>query len=289
MRAAFLLKACLLPEPEQFPLADDLALICDCAKEAGELAESFLPQVHKGEKVWKKNDKTPVTEADLAVNHLLQQRLSTARPDYGWLSEETADELSARDRKRVWVVDPIDGTRAFARPNDPYWCIAIALVENQKPVAGVLFAPELDELFMASAGGGAFLNGKRLAVSRTAREEGAKLISTREVINHRGWPTPWPSVELCDPKPNATLYRMALVATGKWDATFALGRKSDWDLAAGAILVSEAGGIASTHLGEDFTFNRKNPAQRSMLAAGPELHSLLLERIRHVDLTDPNA
>ncbi len=259
-----------------------------CARDAGALAVGFLDQA-TSQKVWQKDDTTPVTEADLAVNTLLQERLSAARPDYGWLSEETADDRSARDCERVWVVDPIDGTRAYARENDPYWCIAIAIVENGKAVAGVLYAPELDELYEAHLGGGAFLNGERLKASETAREEGARLVVSREMIQHRGWPEPWPDVEICKPKPNATLYRMALVATGKWDATLALTRKSDWDLAAGAILVSEAGGIAGTHLGDPFVFNTEVPAQRSLLAAGANLYPLLVERTRHVDLADPNA
>ena len=261
----------------------------NCARDAGALALRYLKDVHNGDKVWEKDDATPVTVADLAVNTLLQDLLSKARPDYGWLSEETADDLSARKRRRVWVVDPIDGTRAYARKNDPFWCIAMAIVEDGRAVAGVLFAPELDELFEAQLGGGAFLNGERLRVSAASSEHGARLITNPALTKHSAAPEPWPEVEICTPKPNATLYRMALVAAGKWDAAIALARKSDWDLAAGALLVTEAGGRATTHLGEDFHFNGDVPAQRSLLAAAPNLHPLLVERLRYVDLAEPNA
>lgn len=267
-------------------LAADVAVMRDAAREAGALAMNFRKD---GAKSWDKSPGHPVTEADLAVNTLLGQRLRGARPAYGWLSEETADDASERAQERVWVVDPIDGTRAYMRDNDPNWCVAIALVENGKAVASVIFAPMHEELYEAYAGGGALLNGAGLLVSKAAKEEGARLISDEAVIKHPGWPTPWPDVELAKPKPNATLYRMALVAAGRWDATFSLVQKSDWDLAAGAVLVAEAGGLASTHIGETLRFNRDTPAQRSMVTAGKPLHALLVERMKHVDLPDPHT
>ena len=272
-----------MPEPD---LAADLELMRRAALEAGALAMSFR---RDGAKSWDKSPGHPVTEADLAVNALLLERLGQARPDYGWLSEETADKAEARSQMRTWVVDPIDGTRAYMRPADPNWCIAIALVEAGEAIAGVLYAPMHEELFEASKGGGAFVNGAALSVSGRAEEAGARVIVDEAVVKHPEWPTPWPELVLPKPKPNATLYRMALVAAGRWDATFALIRKSDWDLAAGAVLVAEAGGIVSTHIGTPLSFNGDIPAQRSMLAAGKGLHGLLLDRMKHLDLPDPNG
>ncbi|MEO0882538.1 MAG: 3'(2'),5'-bisphosphate nucleotidase CysQ [Pseudomonadota bacterium] len=267
-------------------LIDDLAVMRTAAQKAGRLAlEHFRrPTV----KTWDKTPGHPVTEADIAVNTLLEEQLQSARPNYGWLSEETADDLSSRSKERVWVVDPIDGTRAFMR-SDPNWCVAIALVENGKAVASVIYAPVFQELFEAVHKGGTHLNGERLSASQRDRESGMRLITNRSLVEHPSWPEPWPKLTVSEPKPNATLYRMALVAAGRWDATLALFRKSDWDLAAGALLVEEAGGLATTHLGEPFRFNRATPAQRSMVAAGKALHPLLVRRVKQVRLPDPNA
>lgn len=277
-----------MPVPEHGgDLRDDLAIMRAAAREAGRLALDYLGR-RGGVKAWSKAGDSPVTEADLAVNRLLSQRLQGARPDYGWLSEETADDASNRQRTRIWVIDPIDGTRAYMRGDDPHWCVAISIVENGKAVAGVIYAPAFDELYEASLGSGAYLDGLRLTVSQHGREDGARLITNRSLVEHPGWPEPWPPVVVSEPKPNATLYRMALVAAGRWDGTLALFRKSDWDLAAGAILVSEAGGLVTTHLGEEFRFNRHIPAQRSMVAAGKGLHPLLVQRVKHVQLAEPN-
>lgn len=259
----------------------------EAACAAGELALSY--RARGDTEAWDKAPGHPVTSADIAVNDLLSDMLRSARPDYGWLSEETADDSHARQRERVWVVDPIDGTRAYMRDNDPYWCIGIAVVEAGQPIAAVVYAPVFGELFEARLGGGAFLNGDRLEVTAQDAEAGARLITNRSLVEHPDWPEPWPDVTVSDPKPNATLYRMALVAAGRWDATFALFRKFDWDLAAGALLVSEAGGWVGTHLGESFQFNRPVPAQRSLLASGKLLHPLLVRRMKQVVLPDPNG
>lgn len=274
-----------MPEPEH-SLQEDVAMMCAAAREAGQLAMSFR---ESGAKSWDKTPGHPVTEADVAVNALLNERLRGGRPDYGWLSEETADVAGERSQSRIWVVDPIDGTRAYMRENDPNWCIAIALVEAGEAIASVIFAPMHDELYEAYRGGGARMNGEALSVSAAAEEAGARIIIDEAVVKHPAWPEPWPELVLPKPKPNATLYRMALVAAGRWDATFALTRKFDWDLAAGTVLVAEAGGVTSTHIGEPLSFNRDTPAQRSMVTAGKPLHALLVERMSHVDLPDPQG
>ncbi len=263
----------------------DLALMRDAARKAGEIALDFAAN---GAAAWEKSPGHPVTEADLAVNAYLEARLRDERGDYGWLSEETADDAERLRRRRVWVVDPIDGTRAYMRGGAD-WCVGLALVEDGAAVAGVVYAPVQDELYDAAAGAGARLNGAPIGVSERASETGARLIVAKELPAHPSWPEPWPEMIVCDPKPNATLYRMALVAAGRWDGAMALWRKSDWDVAAGAVLINEAGGAATTHLGEDLVFNRPAPAQRSLVAAGKGLHPLLIGRTRVVRLPDPNA
>ncbi len=263
----------------------DLLILRRVAQEAGDLALSFL---RKGQlKTWNKSKDHPVTEADIAVNALIQDRLMSARPDYGWLSEETALDNASRYRNRVWIVDPIDGTRAFIR-GEPYWCIGIGVLQDGHARVGTVQAPQLNEIYEARLGAGAFLNGEQIKVSEQAIEENCRMIVHDGLIKHPGWASPWPPVMIADPRPNATLLRMCWVASGAWDATLALSRKSDWDLAAGTIIVGEAGGIASTHLGEPYEFNRAEPAQRSLLAAGKPLHSLLSARVKNVRLPDPN-
>lgn len=267
-------------------LADDLSAMRELACEAGELARQMRSQAAPD--AWEKAPGHLVTEADLAVNRLLADGLARLRPDYGWLSEETIDSPHNRRQERVWVVDPIDGTNAYIR-GDPHWCVGLAIVEAGEVVAGVIHAPEFNHLYEARRGGGAFLNGQQIFTSGHSRIPGCRMIASEAMILHDGWDDPWPDIELARPKPNATLLRMALVASGQWDAAVTLWRKSDWDLAAGAILVEEAGGVAATHLGETFRFNRVIPAQRSLIASGKRLFPLLRRRTEVVRLPDPNG
>lgn len=265
--------------------SDDLKLLETVAFEAGSLALAYY---EKGSTPsWEKYPGHPVTEADLKVNELVRARLTAARPGYGWLSEETALAKSTQFKNVVWCVDPIDGTRAFMQ-NQPYWAIGLAVIENGQSVAGVVHAPVLGETYLAERGKGAFLNRAPIHASERDAEEGCRMIATESMLTHPAWKVPWPEMHLARPKPNATLLRMCWVASGAWDATLALWRKSDWDLAPASIIVSEAGGVASTHLGEPYIFNRSEPAQRSLIAAGKRLHPLLVERVKGVRLPDPN-
>ncbi|MCR9269707.1 MAG: inositol monophosphatase family protein [Henriciella sp.] len=264
---------------------EDLATLKAVAAEAAALALDYFER--SDVRFWDKSKGHPVTEADIAVNNLIKDRLMTARPDYGWLSEETALSNTTRTAERVWIVDPIDGTRAFMR-QQPYWCVGMGVLQRGRPHAAVVQAPVLGETYSAVLGGGAFLNGQRLSVTGCSQEDGCRIITNKGMLTHPAWPVPWPDMTLADPKPNATLIRLCWVASGKYDAVLTLWRKSDWDLAPGALIVEEAGGIATTHLGEPYLFNRGEPAQRSLLAAGKALHSLLSARVKGVRLPDPN-
>ena len=267
-------------------LEEDAALLCRLAQDAGDLAMSYL---HKGgAEFWNKTGGSPVTEADLAVNRLCASTLKAARPEYGWLSEETLDDPEARQKSRCWVVDPIDGTRAYMDGTSD-WCIGLAIVEDGEAVAGVVYAPALGQFYEARRGAGARRNGAAIRVSAQGLEAGSRLITNEGMITHPGWREPWPEVHLARPKPNATLLRLALVAAGDWDAVLVLAEKADWDLAAGAVLITEAGGQATTHAGEQLVFNRAIPAQRSVLASGNALHPLLVRRAGYVRIPDPQA
>lgn len=261
----------------------DLELLKRAAKQAGELAMGYFC---KSIECWDKEPGHPVTEADLAVNNKLMEELRAARPDYGWLSEETSDTPDRLERERTFVIDPIDGTRAFMN-GDPHFCVALAVLEGEKPVASVLYAPAFEELFEASLGGGAKMNAETIAVNERVDLEHGRLIAEPSMFRRPDWPVPWPALVHPDVKPNSTAYRMALVANGRWDGVMVLWHKWDWDVVAATLIVEEAGGKVSTHLGEPYVFNQKIAAQQSLIAAGPLLHGQLIDRCRHVRLPKP--
>lgn len=262
--------------------AADLELIERAAREAGELALGYQ---RRGEvKVWSKQGGSPVTNADLAVDRLLKDILMSARPDYGWLSEETADDSSRLSARRVFVVDPIDGTIAFMKAR-PHWAVSIAVVENGQPVAGALHAPVHGETFVAEAGEGARLNGQPIYVSARTELEGAALLADARFLRLPDyWREPWPE-DLKIETRNSVAYRMALAASGAFDAVVALSSKCDWDLAASDLIVREAGGLATDHLGRGFAYNQASVRKPSLVCAGPELHQLIIRRVDHIELT----
>lgn len=256
---------------------NDLQLILDAAQEAGALARDIR---RRGLEVqYKPDDNSPVTNADLAADALLTQRLRAARPDYGWLSEETADARDRLDRRRIFVVDPIDGTRAFLRGR-PWWSVAIAVVEDGLPIAGAVFAPEVGELYGAQAGQGATRNGEPIRTSATATLDDCRMAGDPVVFQHWSWPQPWPPMRI--EHRNSTAYRMCLVGAGDFDAAVAPVRKSDWDVAAGDIIAREAGCFVGDHNGEAFRYNRARPSQASLICTTPALAPLILARVSHI-------
>lgn len=257
--------------------AEDLALLIAAAREAGALARDMR---RRGLEIdYKEGDGTPVTNADLAADRLLTERLRAARPAYGWLSEETADDTDRLSRERIFVVDPIDGTRAFLN-NRPWWSISLAVVKGDQVVAGVVFAPEFEEVYAATAGGGATLNGQPVAPSEMTTLEACRMVGDPVVFNHWSWPTPWPAMQV--EQRNSTAYRMCLVAAGLFDAAVAPVRKSDWDVAAGDLIAREAGCFVGDHNGEGFRYNRVRPSQASLICATPALAPLILDRVGHI-------
>jgi myo-inositol-1(or 4)-monophosphatase len=211
---------------------------------------------------------------------LLTERLRAARPDYGWLSEETADAQDRLTCRRIFVVDPIDGTRAFLKGR-PWWSVALAVVEDGIAVEGVVFAPEVDELYAAAAGRGARRNGEPIRPSRAVSLDDSRMAGDPVVFGHWSWPTPWPPSMTVEQR-SSTAYRMCLVAAGDFDAAVAPVRKSDWDVAAGDIIAREAGCFVGDHTGSAFRYNRARPSQASLICATPGLAPLILERVSHM-------
>lgn len=257
-------------------MTDDLSLIIEAAHAAGTLARNMR---RAGLEVEYKADKSPVTNADLATDLQLTEHLRSARPDYGWLSEETADATHRLDCHRIFVVDSIDGTRAFLN-DKPWWSVAIAVVENGVAVAGVVYAPEFEETYVATAGGGARLNGVAIRPSVATVLEDCRMAGDPAMFRHPAWPQPWPTMRV-EPR-NSTAYRMCLVASGDFDAAVAPMRKSDWDVAAGDLIAREAGCFVGNHKGEAFRYNLPRPSQASMICATPALAPLILPRVQHI-------
>jgi myo-inositol-1(or 4)-monophosphatase len=257
---------------------DDLALIRGAAIAAGERA---LAVRRAGLTTVTKSDGTPVTNADLEVDSLLKEILTSARPDYGWLSEETADDPSRLERQRLFVVDPIDGTRSYLKDR-PWWSVSIAVVEAGRPIVGVVRAPDVDETYQATAGGGATRNGAQIAPSATDAIEGCAMLGDGPMFAHPAWPEPWPAMRIASR--NSIAYRLCLVAAGAFDAALALSSKSEWDLAAADLIATEAGCLVTTHKGAPMAYNRASPSAPSLVCAGPALHALILRRVRPIEL-----
>jgi myo-inositol-1(or 4)-monophosphatase len=263
-----------LPGPDR----DDLALLKSALAEAGDIARTFFGQEIKK---WDKGKGALVTEADIAVNDLLCTRLMAARPDYGWLSEETEDDPARLKKSRVFVIDPIDGTVSFAK-GKPEFVIAAAVVEGGRPTAGAVFNPITNELFEAVNGEGARLNGKLIQPSQRGEIEGSRILGSKSMFEHPAWPQRWPSMHV--ETRGSIAYRMCLVAAGRFDAMVALSSKRDWDLAAADLIVAESGGRCTTHDGQTFIFNRESTLHPSVVCAGDELYKALFARVGHLKL-----
>lgn len=264
--------------PQATTLDADLALLIEAVRDAGALALSYFGRQPEA---CLKPDGTQVSDADLAVDAALRARLTGARPAYGWLSEETADDGRRLETPRVWIVDPIDGTRAFLKER-PEWTVAAALVEHGRPVLAAVYNPPKDEFFRAARGAGAHLNDRPIQVSDREDLAGCRLFASRGLLRRDIWEQPWPELETV--WVNSIAYRLALVAAGRGEGTLSLSRKSDWDLAAADLLVHEAGGAVTTRAGEALTYNRPRPEHDSVVAAGAKLHPALLERTRSARL-----
>jgi len=260
-----------LPASEHAKLSRDLESVM---REAGALARVTASRPFKQ---WTKGqDRSPVSEADIAVNELLRERLSALTPGAGWLSEETEDSLAARAMNQAWIVDPIDGTRAFISGRVD-WTISVALVEDGRPAVAALYAPVTDEMFLAVRGQGAALNDKPIRINGGDGLAGAKLAGPKRYLERlatldRGI--------LAQPKVHSLALRLARVAQGEFDGAFASGGSHDWDLAAADLLVHEAGGVMTDFAGQALRYNRSHVVHGALIAAGPARHGALVDLVR---------
>ena len=257
------------------PGADDLALLTDAARDAGAILREYFA---RGSKAWEKPDAAgPVTEADIAANAALHARLTAARPGYGWLSEEGPEDPSRGAADRAFVIDPLDGTRAFIE-GDHSWSLALAVADKGQVSAAVVFLPMRDMLYAARRGNGATLNGKRLSVRSRDVLDGATVLSSRASFE------PWHWREARVPQVrrqfrSSLAYRLSLVAEGRYDAMFRLRPAREWDVAAGSLLVEEAGGQITDRKAAALRFNQPDPVFDGLIAAAPRLHADILSRL----------
>ncbi len=254
--------------------SDDRALLLAATAAAAALALDYF----RGGDVarWDKSPGNPVSAADLAVDAQLKDALLRDRPDYGWLSEETADDPARLDSRRVWVVDPIDGTRDFLRGRTG-WAVSVALVADGAVVLAALVAPARGQVFLAEAGAGATLNGAPLAVSTATTLAGVRLPVDAGTLAGRFWPERWDAVAV--ETPNSLALRMAHVANDFADGFFHGRTAAEWDIAAAALIVAEAGGTVSDRDGVALAFNKPDPAIAGIVAATPALHAPLQQRL----------
>lgn len=250
-------------------LGSDTALLEDAARKAGAIALGYFKTDVKR---WTKGDDSPVTEADLAVDRFLREHLGAARPDYGWLSEETTDTSDRLTRPVVFVVDPIDGTRGFMNGGDE-WTISLAVVSDGRPVAAAVFCPRHDEMFLAAKGRGAWLGAERLKTASSATLQGARVAGPRKVLSHPAAKAAGVTGAHFVP---SLAYRIALVSAGRLDGAASTRGPCDWDLAGADLLVHEAGGRLSQLSGDPVLYNQDRPVHPPIAASGAPLHGALL-------------
>ena len=255
-------------------LAPDLDLAIRLANATAPLA---LVHYHGAEDWWEKSKGNPVSRADLEVDAYLRNALAVARPEDGWLSEETTDTPVRLTRSRVWIVDPIDGTRDFVKGRTG-WAISIALIENGLPIVAALAAPARNQLFTAAKGQGAYLNGHPLRIPPSAPT--LRLPMEQNNLTASFWPAPWPN-GIAVEKPNSLALRMAKLAAGEADAWIEGRTINEWDVAASALIVTEAGGTVTDRHGLPVAFNKPDPIITGLVTATPAQHGLALHYLQH--------
>ncbi|GAB0058950.1 3'(2'),5'-bisphosphate nucleotidase CysQ [Candidatus Magnetaquicoccaceae bacterium FCR-1] len=260
-------------------LSDSLAIMIRAAHEAGDAIMRYFrlgQTVSASAEVREKGHDNPLTKADLEADTLLRERLLGSHPHCGWLSEETVDHPDRLERRSIFVVDPIDGTKEFIA-GLPQFALSLALVEAGRPVAACIHNPASNETFTALAGKGCRLNDQPIRVTDRRDLAGASCLASRSETARGDWElflSEWKIQTM-----GSIAYKLALVASGRFDMTFTLSPKNEWDFCAGDLLVHEAGGTVTHKSGAPFLYNQVNPMVRSVLATNGALHAPLLARL----------
>jgi myo-inositol-1(or 4)-monophosphatase len=255
-------------------LVRDAALLTDTVREAGALALSLFRTELKN---WTKGASSPVSEADIAVNDLLERRLRSATPDYGWLSEESADDEQRLGKRLVWIVDPIDGTRGYLAGRED-WCVSVALVEDASPLLAAVFAPASDEFFFAARGQGAARNRVPVYATVGTEMDFSRVAGPKPLVERLSRSSDEVTLH---PRIGSLALRLCRVAQGSLDAAFAGGQSRDWDLAAANLIVQEANGNMTTLSGDKILYNRREVTHGVLVAAGRDRHARIIEHFRN--------
>lgn len=272
-----------LPPPDALALAGRIAgEAVAIAREAGAIAlADFRAGGQTVARIWSKQGGSPVTAADLAVDAFLKARLTALLPAAQWLSEETIDDPVRLAADAVWIVDPIDGTRAFMG-GDPDWAVSVALQMGGAPVLGVLHAPAHGQTYVARAGAGAWRDGARLATTQRSDLDGARVAGPKPMLAELAARTPG---IVCAPRVPSLALRLARVADGTLDATLVSQDARDWDIAAADLVLTEAGGTVTTLDGAPPVYNRPVPRHGPLVASGLDLFPALIDQARSLART----
>lgn len=259
--------------PHDDVVARDRGLLIETVREAGALALSMFRTDLRN---WTKGASSPVSEADIAVNDLIERRLRSATPGHGWLSEESADDPERLGKRLVWIVDPIDGTRGYLGGRED-WCVSVALVEAGAPLLAAVYAPATDEFLFAERGQGATCNGAPIHATSGVDLDFARVAGPKPLVERLDRSKK--DVELY-PRIASLALRLCRVADGRIDAAFAGGQSRDWDLAAADLIVQEANGRMTSLSGEAIRYNRPEVTHGLLVAAGHDRHTRIVEYFR---------
>src|SRR5271156_5926316 len=257
---------------EENDLTRELALARKAARAAGEILRHYWKR--EGLKVGSKGHDNPVTQADLEADAAIKKALRDPFPAYGWLSEETVDNDDRLKCRRVWIVDPLDGTKEFINGIAEF-AVAIALVEDGAPILGVTYNPIKREMYSAARGVKCQLNARRVHVTRTRTLTRATVLASRSETGRGEWKV-FDRAMKVSPM-GSVAYKLAMVAAGKADATFTRSPKSEWDIASGAALIVAAGGVITDIKGREIRFNQRNVKLEGLIADNRILHGALLK------------
>jgi len=254
----------------------DLALLSTAIKEAAVLAMDWFGRRPEG---WQKSDGSgPVSDADLAIDALLRDRLTTAKPEYAWLSEESEASPDRQERRRVWVVDPIDGTSAFLRGDDSF-TVSVALIEDGIPILTALAAPALGELYMAERGGGATLNGEAvLPIQRRDTLDGAVLLARESLIDALVPAT-------AGPFSGSIVHRVCMAALGRVDGALTTTPLMEWDVCGAHLFGEELGLTVVDATGAAFTYNKPDPIAPGIVCGSDALVAEIMEKLKRIELS----
>ncbi len=244
-----------------------------CIREAGRVVYQMA---REGFETARKANQDPVTTADLAADRILREGLLAACPGTEWLSEETRDRPERLAAERVWIVDPIDGTKEFVS-GIPEYAVSVALVERGTPILGAVFNPATDELYLAARGQGVTRNGQAVRSDRPLPDKPV-ILASRSEVKRGEWDIfrPLAEIRIC----GSIAYKLALVAAAQADSTFSLGPKNEWDIAAGILLVMEAGGYSADKAGKPYVLNQANTLVNGIVASTRSARELTIELVQ---------